>query len=132
MSQSRQYCFSFSYALDRFYGLSCLILATIGAHPASCRADQGFAQSRNSPMSLKESALQENVYRAEDRLNKFHAVFARAMGAYACDAELEYHSQNIEISESELDQAYEDLYTMPYIKAGRHNGECQYRLLSDD
>ena len=63
-------------------------------------------------MSLKENALQDNVYRAEDRMNKFHAVFARAMGAYACDAELEYHSQNIEISESELDVAYDALFQM--------------------
>ena len=83
-------------------------------------------------MSLKQSVLQEEVYRVEARLQKAHARFTLAMEADACDAELEYHSQNIETAESELDAAYDALYTQPYYKKGGTYGDCPHMILSDD
>jgi hypothetical protein len=83
-------------------------------------------------MSLKQSALQEEVYRVEARLQDAHDRFALAMEADACDAELEYHSQNIETAEFEVDAAYHDLFIMPYHQKGGTFGECHHMILSDD
>tara|TARA_R110000796_G_scaffold37491_7_gene94574 strand:+ start:333 stop:596 length:264 start_codon:yes stop_codon:yes gene_type:complete len=86
---------------------------------------------------ISESALQENVYRAEERLKECHDWFAIAMEADACDAELEYHSQNIEMAEFELEEAYDALYSAPCEtwkrgpKRGDQFGEWPHVILTD-